>query len=60
LDNTDQKSNFVKLLKLCKTLKLVARISKFFSALLKLFLRYQQNYFDTPTKLFSDLYPAKF
>jgi len=25
-----------------------------------LFLRFQQNYFDGPTKLFSDLYPAKF
>jgi len=33
-------------------LKLVARISKFFAALLIIF----QN----PTKLFSDLYPAKF
>jgi len=30
----------------------------FFTALL---LRFQQNYFDSPTKLFSDLlYPAKF
>jgi len=25
-----------------------------------LFLRFQQNYFADPTKLFSDLYPAKF
>jgi len=25
-----------------------------------LFLRFQQNRFDNPTKLFSDLYPAKF
>jgi len=25
-----------------------------------LFLRFQQNYFDGPTKLFSDLYPVKF
>jgi len=25
-----------------------------------LFLRFQQNYFDDLTKLFPDLYPAKF
>jgi len=25
-----------------------------------LFLSFQQNYFDGPTKFFSDLYPAKF
>jgi len=32
-------------------------ISKFFAVLV---LRFQQNYFDDPSKLFSDLYPAKF
>jgi len=41
---------------MCKTFKLVVRLSKFFA----LFLRFQHNYFDGPTKLFSDLYPAKF
>jgi len=40
-------------------LKLVARLSKFFAALLIIFIRFQQNYFDGPTKLFSDLYPVK-
>jgi len=34
----------------------VARTSKFFAALIII----QQNYFDSPTKLFSGLYPAKF
>jgi len=38
-------------------LKLVARISKFFVALLIIF---QQSDFDGPTELFSDLYQAKF
>jgi len=35
-----------------------SRLAKFFAV--SLFLRFQQNYFDGPTKLFSDLYPAKF
>jgi len=39
-------------------LKLDARISKFLQHC-SLFLKFQQNYFDDPTKLFSDLYPAK-
>jgi len=37
--------------------ELVAIILKFFAALLIIF---QQNYFDDLTKLFSDLYSAKF
>jgi len=39
--------------------KLIGRISKFCAASL-LFLRFQQNYFDGSTKLFSNLYPTKF
>jgi len=35
------------------------RISKFFAALLIIF-NVQQNYFDGSTKLFLDLYTAKF
>jgi len=50
--NTYQESNFVELLKSCKTLKLIARISKFFVALLIIF--------TVPAKLFLNLYPAKF
>jgi len=51
----------VKKSKLCKTLKPDARIQKFFAALThQALLRFQQNYFDGPTKLFADLYPAKF
>jgi len=38
--------------------KLVAKISKFFAALLILLKR--SNYFDSLTKLFSDLYLPKF
>jgi len=41
------------------TLKLVARISKFFAALFIIF-KLPTNYFDGLTKLFSALYPAKF
>jgi len=37
---------------LCRTLKPVARVSKLFAALFIIFY--------APTKLFSDLYPAKF
>jgi len=41
-------------------LNIQTRISKFFAALLLLFLKFQQNYFEGLTKLFSDLYPAQF
>jgi len=51
----DQKSNFIELY---RTLEPVARISKLFALLIV--LRSQQNYFDSPTKSLSDLYPAKF
>lgn len=40
-------------------LKLVARMSKLFTALLVV-LGVLHNYFDSPTKLFLDLYLAKF
>jgi len=50
--DTDQKSNFIELLKSYITLKLIVRISKFFAALLIIF--------KVPTKLFLNLYPAKF
>jgi len=40
-------------------LKLVARMSKFFAAF-SLHLNSLRNYFDGPTKLFSDLYVVKF
>jgi len=57
--NTDHKINFVELSKyLYKGLKLVAKNIKIFCS--SLFLRFQQNYFAGSTKLFLDLYPAKF
>jgi len=53
----DQKSNFVEL---CENncAQTVTRISAFSTTLLIIFK--VSNYFDDPTKLFSDLYPAKF
>jgi len=41
-------------------LKPIAKISKFFAIAHFKILRFQQNYFDYPIKLFLDQYPAKF
>jgi len=53
--DADHKNNFIEpsnYIELYRTLKPVARISKFFAALVITF--------KVPTKLFSNLYPAKF
>ena len=46
-------------IKINRTLKVIARMSKFFAALPIMF-EFLPNYFDGSTKLFSDLYLAKF
>jgi len=52
----DHQNNY---LELSRTLKLVTRMSKFF-AVLSSCLSILHNYFDDPTKLFSDLHVGKF
>jgi len=55
--NTDLKIILFGPSKLCRSFKLVARILKLFATLSSTFIH---HYFDDPTKLFSDLYLAKF
>jgi len=52
-------NNFVRLLKLYRMLELVARMSKLLQHCSS-YLSFLHNYFDGPTRLFSDLYLAKF